>query len=91
MYWGIMTIFMLMGDDKGQGVGGGRYNGNREIGSIESWRCWFGWILRVVRYFFRYGLSENKKLEAAVVFMDGDAIMWYQWENKRLPFRLWAT
>lgn len=46
--------------------------------------------MRAERYYSFYGLSENEKLEAAVVSMDGDALRWYQWENKQHPIRLWA-
>lgn len=33
-----------------------------------------GWILRAERYFRFYRLSENDKIEAAVVSMEGDAL-----------------
>lgn len=49
-----------------------------------------GWILRVERYFAFYHLSEMEMLEAVVVALDGDALRWYQWENKRHPVRRWA-
>lgn len=50
-----------------------------------------GWILRVERYFAFYHLSEMEMLEAVVVALDGDALRWYQWENKRHPVRRWAA
>lgn len=50
-----------------------------------------GWILRGERFFDFYGLVEGEKLEAAVVAMEGDALRWYQWENKRRPFRSWEN
>lgn len=34
-------------------------------------------------------MSEEEKLEAAVVGFDGDALVWYQWENSRRPIRRW--
>lgn len=49
-----------------------------------------GWILRVERYFNFYCLSEDEMLEAVAVAMEGDALRWYQWENKRRPIRRWA-
>lgn len=49
-----------------------------------------GWILRVERYFGFYRLTEDEMLEAVVVAMEGDALRWYQWENKRHPIRCWS-
>lgn len=49
-----------------------------------------GWILRVERYFAFYRLTEEEMLEAVGVAMDGDALRWYQWENKRRPIRRWS-
>lgn len=48
-----------------------------------------GWILRAERYFSFYRLGEDEKLEAAVVSLDGDALLWYQWEHQRRPLRRW--
>ncbi|KAL2905021.1 Protein transport protein BOS1, partial [Bienertia sinuspersici] len=48
-----------------------------------------GWILRAERYFQFYWLSEEEKLEAAVVALEGDALFWYQWENRRRSFTRW--
>lgn len=44
-----------------------------------------GWILRVERYFNFYKLTEEERLEAVVVALEGDALKWYQWENKGHP------
>ena len=49
-----------------------------------------GWILRVERYFTFYRLNEEEMLEAVAVALEGDALRWYQWEQKRRPIRLWA-
>lgn len=49
-----------------------------------------GWILRVERYFSFYRLSEEEKMEAAIVGMEGEALSWYQWEHRRRPIRVWA-
>ncbi|KAL8118331.1 hypothetical protein AgCh_016023 [Apium graveolens] len=48
-----------------------------------------GWILRAERYFKFYRLSEDEQVEAAVVSLDGDALLWYQWEHNRRPIRRW--
>lgn len=49
-----------------------------------------GWIMRVERYFAFYRLSEEEKIEAAVVGLDGDALLWFQWENQRRPITRWV-
>lgn len=49
-----------------------------------------GCILRVERYFAFYCLSEEEKLEAAVVAMEGESLQWYQWEHKRRPIQVWV-
>lgn len=48
-----------------------------------------GWILRIERYFNFYRLTEAEKLEAVVVALEGDALRWFQWKNKRRPIRRW--
>lgn len=42
------------------------------------------------RYFQFYRLAEEEILEAVAVALDGDALCWYQWENKRHPIRRWS-
>lgn len=41
------------------------------------------WIMRAEMYFDFFRLSEEDKVTAAVVAMDGPALQWYQWENRR--------
>lgn len=48
-----------------------------------------GWINEAERYFFFYKLPENDKLEAAVMALDGDALLFYEWEHRRRPIRDW--
>ena len=36
-----------------------------------------GWIFRADRYFATYGLTEEEKLVAAAMSLDGDALSWY--------------
>lgn len=48
-----------------------------------------GWILRGEKFFDIYRLSEEEKLEAAVVSLEGDALRWYQFENRRRPIKGW--
>lgn len=48
-----------------------------------------GWILRAERFFHFYRLTAEDQLEAAVVALDGDALLWYQWEHRRHPLLTW--
>ncbi|KAJ9542106.1 hypothetical protein OSB04_028612 [Centaurea solstitialis] len=48
-----------------------------------------GWILRAERYFQFYRLNEPEKMEAAVVALEGDALLWFQWEHRRRPVLRW--
>lgn len=66
-----------------------------EVGETdtESWRCpcsmkvtWMaGWILRGEKLFNIY----REKLKAAVVSMEGNALRWFQFENRRRPIKGW--
>ena len=47
------------------------------------------WILRVERYFSYYNLTEEAKLEAAAISMEGDAQFWFQWEDQDSPITWW--
>ena len=38
-----------------------------------------GWLNRVERYFDLKKMSENEKLQAVMVAMEGKALAWYQW------------
>lgn len=48
-----------------------------------------GWILRAERFFKFYRMSEEEQLEATVVALESDALLWYQWENSRRAIRSW--
>lgn len=83
-----------------QGIQG--YHGGGNGGGSGNWRfCKLdmpvfdgtdpdGWILRVERYFAFYKLTETEMLEAVVVAFEGDALRWYQWEQKCRPIRFWG-
>ncbi|XP_010270441.1 PREDICTED: uncharacterized protein LOC104606771 [Nelumbo nucifera] len=49
-----------------------------------------GWLFRAERYFEINGLLPAECLRAAVVCLEGDALVWYYWEDGRRPFRSWA-
>lgn len=48
-----------------------------------------GWILRAESFFNFYGLTEEEKVEATVVALEGQALLWFQWEHRRRPIERW--
>lgn len=49
------------------------------------------WVLRVERYFSINHLTEDEKVEAVAVCFDGEALAWFQWEEKRKPINTWEN
>ena len=86
------------GGDRAEDIG----DGERELAHKANWRYKKldmplfsgenpdGWILRAERFGKFYGLSEMKKVEAAVVAFEGDVLLWYQWEQSRRPINSWG-
>lgn len=82
------------------GYNGGGFHGGHE-GGTSGWKHKKldmptfdgknpdGWILRAERFFNFYHLSEEEKMEAAVVAFDGEVLSWFQWENRRRPILRW--
>ncbi|XP_020705860.1 uncharacterized protein LOC110116562 [Dendrobium catenatum] len=48
-----------------------------------------GWIYKVERYYAVNGLTEEEKLTAAGLCLEGKALAWYQWRDMRRPIRSW--
>ena len=48
-----------------------------------------GWIFRAERYFSVNGLMEMEKVDTTVVCLEGPALSWFQWEEKRQRMRTW--
>ena len=48
-----------------------------------------GWISKVKRYFDVYNLSETENMGAASLGLEGNALAWFQWENKRRTIINW--
>jgi len=48
-----------------------------------------GWIFRAERYFLVNGLMEMEKVDTAIVYLEGPALSWFQWEEKRQRMRTW--
>lgn len=77
----------LLGSGLGGGSGTWRYK-KLDMPIFEGTED--GWVLRMDRYFAFYKMTEVERMEAVVVAMEGDALRWFQWENKRRPIRVWA-
>lgn len=86
------------------GSGGGPGGGMGTNGGFTGWANWRykkldlplfdgtnpdGWILWAERYFNFYCLSEEEKIEATVVALEGQALIWFQWEHRRRPTERW--
>lgn len=82
------------GEDEQGFAGGFRGGGNWRTKKLDlpifSGNNPDGWIIRAERFFQFYRLTEEEQVEAAVVSMDGDALLWYQWENRRRPISRWS-
>lgn len=48
-----------------------------------------GWILRTERFFNFDKLSEEDLNEATVVALEGQTLLWYQWEHRRRQIDRW--
>lgn len=48
-----------------------------------------GWLMEAEKHFTLYTLSEEEKKEVAAVFLDGEALLWYQWEHQRSSIKDW--
>ncbi|XP_028552250.1 uncharacterized protein LOC114580023 [Dendrobium catenatum] len=49
----------------------------------------YGWIYRVERYFAVNGVTEEEKLMAVPVCLEGKALAWFQWLEGRQHVRSW--
>ncbi|KAF4378519.1 hypothetical protein F8388_022340 [Cannabis sativa] len=48
-----------------------------------------GWIMQAERFFACCHYSEEEKVEAAFISFSGDALLWYQFENKKRAILSW--
>lgn len=47
------------------------------------------WIYRVERYFTVNGLTEEERLIAPDLYLEGMALLWYKWIDRRELIRNW--
>lgn len=82
----------VMGDRRQSG-GGDNENNNSRVCRLDfpifSGEDPDGWISKAERYFEVYHLSEVEKLGAGIVGLEGDALHWFQWMNKRHTVMNW--
>ncbi|KAF4360362.1 hypothetical protein F8388_019448 [Cannabis sativa] len=48
------------------------------------------WTFRAERYFGLQRLTAEEQLEAAILCLEGPALRWFRWENRRREIRGWA-
>ncbi|KAF4380195.1 hypothetical protein F8388_020377 [Cannabis sativa] len=48
------------------------------------------WTYRAERYFGLQRLTAEEQLEAAVLCLEGPALRWFRWENRRREIRSWG-
>lgn len=68
-------------DEEGVGFGGGYRGGGWRAKKLDlplfNGLNPDGWIIRAERFFSFYYLTELERVEAAVVSLEGDALLWY--------------
>lgn len=86
-----------IGSGPGAGSGFGANDGFQQGNNQNSWRHKKldmplfdgtnpdGWILRAERFFDFYGLTEKEKVEATIVALESQTLLWFQWEHRRRP------
>lgn len=81
-----------MASDETRQGGNGEWRGSRWVEMpVFTGENPDGWIFRADRYFATYGLTEEEKLVAAAMSLDGDALSWYQWTDSREVFGSWEN
>ncbi|WVZ06903.1 hypothetical protein V8G54_020249 [Vigna mungo] len=49
----------------------------------------YGWLVRVEHYFKLNSVSEDEKLDAMMVALEGQGLNWYQWWEEQTTVRSW--
>lgn len=50
----------------------------------------YGWIYCIERYFAVNRLLAKEKLMSVGLYLEGKALAWYHWSERRQPMQLWA-
>ena len=50
-----------------------------------------GWVFRADKFFSVHQLTEMEKLDMATLSFDGEALSWFQWEDRRRSLSSWAN
>ncbi|XP_052170614.1 uncharacterized protein LOC127786905 [Diospyros lotus] len=83
----------VAGARSGEGVDGVRkqeYHGRHPEIPISEGDDSDGWVFRAERYFIVNQLSNVEKLETTALCVEGAALSWFQWEQRRRRVRSWA-
>lgn len=81
----------LFGNGGGQGRNEGKWKYMRLEMPLFDGSDLASWILRGENFFDIYRLTEEEKLDAAVVSMEGDALRWFHFENHPRPVKGWRN
>ena len=57
-----------------------------EISIFKGWNP-EGWIFHVERFFLTHGMTEEKKIAAAIINLDSEALVRFQWEEGHHPIQ----
>lgn len=49
----------------------------------------YGWVVCIEHYFPINGVDDDEKVELALVAMEGEALMWYEWWETQVPYPTW--
>ena len=49
----------------------------------------YGWVVRVECYFCINGVDDDEKIKLALVTMEGEALVWYEWWETQVPYPTW--
>lgn len=49
-----------------------------------------GWLFRMEQFFSINRCSDKEKLITSGIWLEGDALLWFQWQNGRRPFHNWS-
>ena len=59
---------------------------------VEGWRCRClrnpeGWVFRAKKFFAMHRFTEAEKLDVAALSFEGEALAWFQWEDRHRRMR----
>ena len=59
-----------------------------EMSIFEGWNR-EGWVFRVECFFVAHSMSKGDKFAAATISLEGEVLVWFQWEEGRRSVQNW--